>query len=636
MGWTTSANKSTAWDAIATQSPAVKWSAGADIINQTTADAGSVTVYAIWKQIQYTVKYNSNGGVGAEKTHNGTFTYDGDAIALEPNSFTKFEQSFTGWSTNAGASTKTYDDGASVKNLTSTKNGVVILYAIWGDLDYTLGLRDLYFSVITWVQADYKCYNWTEFVSARALAKSALGATGNETAANQINISGLDNGLAHEKYTVLQTWKGKVVNTKALETAVLTNADKTADGYTTATWLAFAAERTVSSTLLARALTEDGAILVQNDIDAQLERFNIALGNLSGDLSALTVLYNRVKDYKNQDFQSGFAAFEAALGSAASYVTTQIAPPNGDAYNELMLRVQALKVDTTLAETELSRVVSNENVYRGYTEWVAAKTILQTVVTSVASGYVSFEEYTEKLNATKAAYAGIIYKTDATELQKAIAYYRAHEADYTDASFNPFRATLNTLDATIEANPAPGAELVADWFHTLEIGAGALVLRTTEPTNPPVDPGNPGGGATLGGDDKGGEKSGGMLMIILGIVAGVSVVSILSVVTLIVMRKHKMAALEKYVAEKTERDEKQRAAIAAASTDLQMAMAAVKQKKLNPQSAQAQADARAAVQKAAAEVDAAVGAVDMLKNFKRGHAKLEKLARKHAEKLSGV
>ncbi len=88
----------------------------------------NMTLYAQYTPIQYTVKYNANGGTGTMA--NSTHTYDASK-ALTANGFTRTGYTFLGWSTSASATTATYKDKQSVKNLTSTNGGTVTLYAVW-------------------------------------------------------------------------------------------------------------------------------------------------------------------------------------------------------------------------------------------------------------------------------------------------------------------------------------------------------------------------------------------------------------------------------------------------------------------------------------------------------------------------
>ena len=117
LGWSTSSSATTA---TYTDKQSVK--------NLTSTDGGTVTLYAVWKPNTYTVKFNANGGNGTMS--NQSFTYN-TAKALTANSFTRIGYTFLGWSTSSTATTATYTDKQSVKNLTSTNGGTVTLYAVW-------------------------------------------------------------------------------------------------------------------------------------------------------------------------------------------------------------------------------------------------------------------------------------------------------------------------------------------------------------------------------------------------------------------------------------------------------------------------------------------------------------------------
>lgn len=92
-----------------------------------TANA-SVTLYAKWTAITYTVTYNANGGSGAPG--NQTKTY-GKTLTLSSTKPTRTNYTFKGWGTSASATSVSYAAGASY-----TKNANITLYAIW-QLSYT-------------------------------------------------------------------------------------------------------------------------------------------------------------------------------------------------------------------------------------------------------------------------------------------------------------------------------------------------------------------------------------------------------------------------------------------------------------------------------------------------------------------
>ena len=85
-------------------------------------------LYAIWTPITYKVQYNSNGGVGTMNIV--TLTYDKTSNLAE-NTFTRTDYAFASWNTKSDGSGTTYYDKASVKNLTTTANETITLYAQW-------------------------------------------------------------------------------------------------------------------------------------------------------------------------------------------------------------------------------------------------------------------------------------------------------------------------------------------------------------------------------------------------------------------------------------------------------------------------------------------------------------------------
>lgn len=114
------------WGASASDT-SVDYAAGASY----TSNA-SITLYAIWKAITYTVKYNANGGTGAPA--NQTKTY-GKTLTLRSTKPTRSSiddngtlttYTFKGWATSASSTSVAYAAGASY-----TANAAVTLYAVW-------------------------------------------------------------------------------------------------------------------------------------------------------------------------------------------------------------------------------------------------------------------------------------------------------------------------------------------------------------------------------------------------------------------------------------------------------------------------------------------------------------------------
>lgn len=106
--------------------------AGSPAINQ--GSTGSVTFYAKWRAISYTVVFHANLGSGTMPSQ--TFVV-GEEKALSSNTFTYEGYSFAGWATSFNGN-KAYDDGATVINLTTTDGGRVDLYALWTTIAYTI------------------------------------------------------------------------------------------------------------------------------------------------------------------------------------------------------------------------------------------------------------------------------------------------------------------------------------------------------------------------------------------------------------------------------------------------------------------------------------------------------------------
>ncbi|MFI3620078.1 BspA family leucine-rich repeat surface protein, partial [Enterococcus avium] len=83
---------------------------------------------AKWLENAYTVQFHSNTGEGT--MDNQVFEYD-EEKSLTPNKFSKEGYIFAGWNTQEDGKGTSYDDQASVKNLTTENGGEVRLYAQW-------------------------------------------------------------------------------------------------------------------------------------------------------------------------------------------------------------------------------------------------------------------------------------------------------------------------------------------------------------------------------------------------------------------------------------------------------------------------------------------------------------------------
>lgn len=92
-----------------------------------------ITLYAVWEPETYTVKFDTNGGVGTVESQ--TITY-GNAIKM-PNNIVKDYSYLIGWATDKNATIPDYNLGTDYKiksNLT--------LYAVWGNASWSNEVSD--------------------------------------------------------------------------------------------------------------------------------------------------------------------------------------------------------------------------------------------------------------------------------------------------------------------------------------------------------------------------------------------------------------------------------------------------------------------------------------------------------------
>jgi len=99
-------------------------------------ETGNKEFYAKWIANTYYVNFNANGGSGVMASQ--SFAYDETPKALTPNSFTLNGYEFKGWSTKSDGSGVPYADETEVRNLLTSANGTVILYAQWTPLTYSI------------------------------------------------------------------------------------------------------------------------------------------------------------------------------------------------------------------------------------------------------------------------------------------------------------------------------------------------------------------------------------------------------------------------------------------------------------------------------------------------------------------
>ncbi len=101
-----------------------------------------------YRTTAYKISFNANGGNG---TMNSQYAAAGQTVSLSTNTFTKDNYSFIGWNTASDGSGTSYQNGASVSNLASS-NQTVVLYAQW---ERIAGLFDSNGNIIkTWAQLE--------------------------------------------------------------------------------------------------------------------------------------------------------------------------------------------------------------------------------------------------------------------------------------------------------------------------------------------------------------------------------------------------------------------------------------------------------------------------------------------------
>ena len=90
-----------------------------------------ITVYAHWKPITYTIRFDGNGATGGATT-SMSMTYD-VAKNLTANGFVRTGYKYIKWNTKADDSGISYTDRQSVMNLTTENGKEIILYAQWAE-----------------------------------------------------------------------------------------------------------------------------------------------------------------------------------------------------------------------------------------------------------------------------------------------------------------------------------------------------------------------------------------------------------------------------------------------------------------------------------------------------------------------
>ena len=99
--------------------------------NLTTVDNDIVTLYAQWAPIHYNIVFHQNhDGVAGSTNSIMNVAYD-ETRVLSQNGFALEHYKYMGWNTATDGTGTPYEDGASIKNLTTTDGATIDLYAQW-------------------------------------------------------------------------------------------------------------------------------------------------------------------------------------------------------------------------------------------------------------------------------------------------------------------------------------------------------------------------------------------------------------------------------------------------------------------------------------------------------------------------
>ncbi len=132
--------------------------------NLTATDKATITLYAQWKPISYTIHFDGNGATSGTMS-DLAMVYNVEKN-LTANAFVKSGAEFLGWNTKNDGTGTDYADKQKVKNLTTENGKTITLYAKWKNL------RDLSLEAIT-PNAPYREY--TDVITAFNLVNKGEG-----------------------------------------------------------------------------------------------------------------------------------------------------------------------------------------------------------------------------------------------------------------------------------------------------------------------------------------------------------------------------------------------------------------------------------------------------------------------------
>ncbi|MDM8289461.1 InlB B-repeat-containing protein [Slackia piriformis] len=145
-GFTRTGYTFTGWNTQADGS-GIAYEAG-DVVGALADKGKTVTLYAQWKPISYTIAFEANIPTNASTADDASGTmdpltciYDTEAT-LASNAFFLPGYEFTGWNTQPDGSGVPYTDGKDVKNLATEDGETITLYAQWKPRTYMVTFKD--------------------------------------------------------------------------------------------------------------------------------------------------------------------------------------------------------------------------------------------------------------------------------------------------------------------------------------------------------------------------------------------------------------------------------------------------------------------------------------------------------------
>ena len=124
---------------LAQNSESVTYQDKEEILLSTYPNKGKVTLYAVWKPIQYSIEFVDYYGEGSiDKINNLSY---GKVYKLPEYNFSREGYIFKGWTTKEGSQVAQYANKVSISNLTAENGKTVKLYAVWEKKSYSIYLN---------------------------------------------------------------------------------------------------------------------------------------------------------------------------------------------------------------------------------------------------------------------------------------------------------------------------------------------------------------------------------------------------------------------------------------------------------------------------------------------------------------